>query len=55
VLASADTAAVPMPVANLVHDRLLTLVAQGRQDLDWSALALLSAEQAGLTKIAASK
>jgi len=55
VLAAADTAAVPMPVANLVHDRLLTLVAQGRQDLDWSALALLSAEQAGLTKIAASK
>jgi 3-hydroxyisobutyrate dehydrogenase-like beta-hydroxyacid dehydrogenase len=50
VLAAAAAAAVPMPVANLVHDRLLTLVAQGRQDLDWSALALLAAEQAGLTK-----
>ena len=50
VLAAADDAAVPMPIANLVHDRLLTLVAQGRQDLDWSALALLSAEQAGLVK-----
>jgi 3-hydroxyisobutyrate dehydrogenase-like beta-hydroxyacid dehydrogenase len=48
VLAAADAAAVPMPVANLVHDRLLTLVAQGRQDLDWSALARLSAEQSGL-------
>ncbi|HME00651.1 MAG TPA: NAD(P)-dependent oxidoreductase [Terriglobia bacterium] len=50
VLAAADDAAVPMPVANLVHDRLLALVAQGRQDLDWSALARLAAEQAGLTK-----
>jgi len=50
VLEAADDAAVPMPVANLVHDRLLTLVAQGRQDLDWSALARLAAEQAGLTK-----
>ncbi|MGO9271965.1 MAG: NAD(P)-dependent oxidoreductase [Terriglobia bacterium] len=50
VLEAADDAAVPMPVANLVHDRLLTLVAQGRQDLDWSALACLAAEQAGLTK-----
>jgi len=50
VLAAADAAAVPMPVANLVHDRLLTLVAQGRQDLDWSALARLSAEQCGLTE-----
>jgi len=48
VLEAADDAAVPMPVANLIHDRLLTLVAQGRQDLDWCALARLSAEQAGL-------
>jgi len=50
VLAAADAAAVPMPIANLVHDRLLTLVAQGRHDLDWCALARLVAEQAGLTK-----
>jgi len=53
VLAAADDAAVPMPIANLVHDRLLTLAAQGRQDLDWSALARLSAEQAGLAKTVA--
>ena len=50
VLAAADAAAVPMPIANVVHDRLLTLVAQGRQDLDWSALAQLAAEQAGLAR-----
>jgi len=50
VRAAADAAAVPMPIANVVHDRLLTLVAQGRQDLDWSALAQLAAEQAGLAR-----
>ena len=37
-----------MPVASLVHDHLLTEVARGDDDLDWSALARLAAENAGL-------
>jgi 3-hydroxyisobutyrate dehydrogenase-like beta-hydroxyacid dehydrogenase len=47
-LAAADAQQVPMPVASVIHDRLLTLVAQGHGEGDWSALARLSAEQAGL-------
>lgn len=45
---TADAAAMPMPLASLVHDRLLEQVAKGRQDLDWSALALGVAEDAGV-------
>lgn len=48
VLAAAEAKAVPMPVASLVHDRFLTAVARGNSDLDWSALARLAAEDAGL-------
>ena len=35
-----------MPLAGLVRDELLSAVAGGRGDLDWSALALLAAERA---------
>jgi 3-hydroxyisobutyrate dehydrogenase-like beta-hydroxyacid dehydrogenase len=45
--AGAD-AEVPMPLASLLRDHMLSAVAQGRGDLDWSALALLAAERAGL-------
>jgi 3-hydroxyisobutyrate dehydrogenase-like beta-hydroxyacid dehydrogenase len=48
VLAAAEAKAVPMPVASLIHDRFLTEVARGNGDLDWSALARLAAENAGL-------
>jgi 3-hydroxyisobutyrate dehydrogenase-like beta-hydroxyacid dehydrogenase len=48
VLQAADAAAVPMPLASLVHDRLLAAMGRGKQDLDWSAIAQLSAEDAGL-------
>jgi 3-hydroxyisobutyrate dehydrogenase-like beta-hydroxyacid dehydrogenase len=48
VLAAAEANAVPMPVASLIHDRILTEVARGNGDLDWSALARLAAENAGL-------
>jgi 3-hydroxyisobutyrate dehydrogenase-like beta-hydroxyacid dehydrogenase len=47
-LAAAGELQVPMPVASLLHDRLLTLVARGGAALDWSALASLSAADAGL-------
>ncbi|HEX6041158.1 NAD(P)-dependent oxidoreductase [Longimicrobium sp.] len=48
VLAAADAAAVPMPVAGVVHDRMLSGVARGRGELDWAAAAALVAEAAGL-------
>ena len=47
-LAAAGELQVPMPVASLLHDRLLTLVARGGAALDWSALSSLSAADAGL-------
>jgi 3-hydroxyisobutyrate dehydrogenase-like beta-hydroxyacid dehydrogenase len=47
-LAEAERAAVPMPAASLVHDRLVGMAARGWADLDWSALGLLAAVDAGL-------
>jgi 3-hydroxyisobutyrate dehydrogenase-like beta-hydroxyacid dehydrogenase len=47
-LAEAERAAVPMPATSLVHDRLVELIARGWADLDWSALGLLAAVNAGL-------
>jgi 3-hydroxyisobutyrate dehydrogenase-like beta-hydroxyacid dehydrogenase len=48
VLAAAEHAAVPMPAASLVHDCLVAMVARGWAELDWSALGLLAAVDAGL-------
>jgi 3-hydroxyisobutyrate dehydrogenase-like beta-hydroxyacid dehydrogenase len=47
-LAEAEARAVPMPLAGLVHDRLVAMVARGWAGLDWSALGLLAASEAGL-------
>jgi len=47
-LAAADALLVPMPLASQIHDRMLTVVARGEGDTDWSALARLSASNAGL-------
>jgi 3-hydroxyisobutyrate dehydrogenase-like beta-hydroxyacid dehydrogenase len=47
-LAAADGLKVPMPLASLLRDRLLALVAQGGADQDWSAIARLAARDAGL-------
>jgi 3-hydroxyisobutyrate dehydrogenase-like beta-hydroxyacid dehydrogenase len=46
-LAAAETLRVPMPLASLLHDRFLTLLAQGGEELDWSAIAQLAAKDAG--------
>jgi 3-hydroxyisobutyrate dehydrogenase-like beta-hydroxyacid dehydrogenase len=40
----------PMPVASLVRDRLLAGLAKGREDMDWSALALGVLDDAGLPR-----
>ena len=47
-LAEAEYLAVPMPAASLVHDRLVATIARGWAELDWSALGLLAATEAGL-------
>jgi len=48
ILAAADAAGVPMPVASVLHDRFLTGISRGLGEKDWSALAELAAESAGL-------
>jgi 3-hydroxyisobutyrate dehydrogenase-like beta-hydroxyacid dehydrogenase len=47
-LSEADRASVPMPSVDVVHNRLVAGVARGCDGLDWSALALVAAEEAGL-------
>jgi 3-hydroxyisobutyrate dehydrogenase-like beta-hydroxyacid dehydrogenase len=47
-LVAADSAEVPLPAASLIHDHFLAATANGMGDLDWSALALLAAKNAGL-------
>jgi 3-hydroxyisobutyrate dehydrogenase-like beta-hydroxyacid dehydrogenase len=48
-LAEAEHSAVPMPAASLVHDRLVAMAARGWSALDWSALGLLAAVDAGIS------
>ena len=48
VLAAAEEMRVPMPVANLLNDRFLTLLAHGGDKLDWSAIGDLAAKDAAV-------
>jgi 3-hydroxyisobutyrate dehydrogenase-like beta-hydroxyacid dehydrogenase len=47
-LAAAETLEVPLPLASLLRDRFLTLLAHGGETLDWSAIGQLAARDAGL-------
>jgi 3-hydroxyisobutyrate dehydrogenase-like beta-hydroxyacid dehydrogenase len=47
-LAEAENAGAPMPSVDVVRDRLITGIARGHAALDWSALGLVAAEEAGL-------
>jgi 3-hydroxyisobutyrate dehydrogenase-like beta-hydroxyacid dehydrogenase len=47
-LAEAEDAAVPMPSVGVVRDRLIAGIARGHADLDWTALGLIAAEEAGI-------
>jgi 3-hydroxyisobutyrate dehydrogenase-like beta-hydroxyacid dehydrogenase len=47
VLAAAEALRVPMPVASLLRDRFLTLLAQGGENLDWSAIGGLASKDSG--------
>ncbi|MFL5626145.1 MAG: NAD(P)-dependent oxidoreductase [Ktedonobacteraceae bacterium] len=48
LIEAAEQARMPMPVASVLHDRLLAGIAKGRGEMDWSALALDVLENAGL-------
>jgi len=48
VLETATELGVPMPMADLLREQFLAAVAAGMEDLDWSALARLAAQRAGL-------
>jgi len=46
-LAAGERLRVPMPLASLLHDRFLALLAQGGEALDWSGIGRLAAKDAG--------
>jgi len=47
-LTEAELAGAPMPSVGVVRDRLITGIARGHGGLDWTALALVAAEEAGI-------
>lgn len=47
-LEEAEKAGVPMPSVSVVRDRLITGIARGYGELDWTALGRIAAEGAGL-------
>jgi 3-hydroxyisobutyrate dehydrogenase-like beta-hydroxyacid dehydrogenase len=46
-LAAGDELRVPMPLASLLRDRFLTLLAMGGEGLDWAAIGALAARDSG--------
>ena len=48
VVKTATEVKAPMPAANLVRDRMLSALANGRESMDWAALAIGVLEDAGL-------
>jgi 3-hydroxyisobutyrate dehydrogenase-like beta-hydroxyacid dehydrogenase len=48
-LEAAEALRVPLPIASLLRDRFLTLLANGGEHLDWSAISQLAARDAGAT------
>jgi len=47
-LSAADQLEVPLPMASLLRDQLLSAVATGQGDLDWGVIARMAAKRAGL-------
>jgi 3-hydroxyisobutyrate dehydrogenase-like beta-hydroxyacid dehydrogenase len=47
-LAEAEKAGVPTPTIGVVRDRLIAGIARGHAGLDWTSLALVAAEEAGM-------
>jgi len=48
LIAGSEEAAVPMPLASLLHDRFVAAIAQGLSDCDWAAIARISEQSAEL-------
>lgn len=48
VLAASEEVASPMPLASLIHDHLLSGIAQGQGEMDWSSVTQVIARNAGL-------
>jgi 3-hydroxyisobutyrate dehydrogenase-like beta-hydroxyacid dehydrogenase len=48
MLAAAEECTSPMPLASLVHDTLLSALAQGQGEMDWSSMSQVIARNAGL-------
>jgi 3-hydroxyisobutyrate dehydrogenase-like beta-hydroxyacid dehydrogenase len=50
-LAAGESLRVPLPLASLIRDRFLTLLARGGENLDWSAISQVAAEDSGQAKL----
>ncbi len=48
VIEAAEELAAPMPLASLIRNQLVSAVAHGQQDLDWSSVTRVAARNAGL-------
>lgn len=48
LLRTADHLKVPLPIAGILHDRLMVGLANGRENLDWSAISLTQMEESGI-------
>jgi 3-hydroxyisobutyrate dehydrogenase-like beta-hydroxyacid dehydrogenase len=48
VLAAAEAARVPMPVASVIRDHMVEAMAHGQEEMDWSSIARVIAGNAGL-------
>jgi len=48
VLKTAGDARVPMPLAGMVRERIIAGLAKGRDEMDWSALALGVLDEAAI-------
>jgi 3-hydroxyisobutyrate dehydrogenase-like beta-hydroxyacid dehydrogenase len=53
-LAAGEQFRVPLPLASLIRDRMLTLLARGGESLDWSAISQIAADDAGQAKVSQS-
>ena len=48
VLKTGGEVRVPMPIAAVLRDRFLASIAKGRDEMDWSGMALVARDEAGL-------
>lgn len=54
VLAAAEECAAPMPLASLVHDHMLSALAHGQGEMDWSEMTRVVAQRGPVTYAPAS-